>query len=503
MRNDIGKAFEKAEAITEDPAQMVARLALLPLLEYERVRKAEAKRLDMRVSVLDEEVGKCRVARSEIEHAPAQDAIYPDPVNGSALLDAIETILHRHVKITPEQGIAVALWSVFSYTFDFRDVCPLLVLTSPTKRCGKTSLLSILGHLVRHPLPASNCSPSAVFRVIEKERPTLLIDEADSFLKQNEELRGIVNSGHTRSTAFVLRSIPVGKNDWQTKSFSTWGPKVLAGIRRLPDTIRDRAVEIRMERKKRNEKVERLRGREYSEIRQKIVRWVRDNADAIGAHTPSLPEPLNDRQADNWDPLTTLADLAGGSWPDKARKAALSLAGTAEDIDDEEIRIVLLGDLKTLFERDSSLNIFTKEIIEGLSAIEEHPWPEMNHGKPITPAVLARLLRAFGIRPGTVRVGQSTGKGFRKSDFNDAFERYLSFTLPSPSENPSRRHTTEPETLYTPFSAVTTAPDMTGAEGQTGANSRPCDDVTDKKGGHGEGEQTPSVEKRHLRVWDI
>jgi len=50
---------------------------------------------------------------------------------------------------------------------------------------------------------SSNVSSSALFRVIEEMRPTLFIDEADTFLGGNEELRGILNSGYNKKTPYV------------------------------------------------------------------------------------------------------------------------------------------------------------------------------------------------------------------------------------------------------------------------------------------------------------
>ena len=73
--------------------------------------------------------------------------------------------------------------------------------------------------------------------------------------------------------------------------------------------------------------------------------------------------------------------------------------------------------------------------------MEHRPWPEFSHGKPITKVQLARLLRAFGIVPGTVRRGDLTSKGYRRAQFNDAFASYVpqgdlqSVTPSQPAEN--------------------------------------------------------------------
>ena len=100
--------------------------------------------------------------------------------------------LFRRYIVLPKGGAeALALWALHAWTMEAGDISPFMVLVSPTKRCGKTSALIILYYITPRSELASNISPSALFRYIEDVRPTLLIDEADSFVKDNEELRRI------------------------------------------------------------------------------------------------------------------------------------------------------------------------------------------------------------------------------------------------------------------------------------------------------------------------
>src|SRR5262249_42910771 len=147
-----------------------------------------------------------------------------------------------------------------------------MVLVSPTKRCGKTSVLTILYYLTPRSELASNISASALFRYIEKVRPTLLIDEADSFVGDNEELRGILNSGHTKSAAHVIRNVE-SHGEHTPQRFSTWAPKAIATIRELADTLEDRAIVVTLQRKTKTVSVARLRKRdnpeEFASLRRK------------------------------------------------------------------------------------------------------------------------------------------------------------------------------------------------------------------------------------------
>jgi putative DNA primase/helicase len=163
------------------------------------------------------------------------------------------------------------LWVLHAWTMDAGDVSPLLVLESPTKRCGKTSVLILLYFLTPRSELSSNITAPALFRYIEDVRPTLLIDEADSFAKDNEELRGILNSGHTKAAANVIRIV-----DHKPRRFSTWAPKAIATIGTLADTLEDRAVLVRLQRKPPGAKVERLRRRDnadFAVLRSQVARW--------------------------------------------------------------------------------------------------------------------------------------------------------------------------------------------------------------------------------------
>src|SRR5262249_47082183 len=171
---------------------------------------------------------------------------------------------------------------------------------------------------------------AAVFRSIEGFHPTLLIDEADTFLKENEELRGVLNSGHSQPTAYVVRC---EGEDLEARIFSTWAAVAIACIGAIPDTLADRSIEIRLRRKGPGESVERLRGKTRRDVeaallrwRQMAIRWWLDNAQAVSDLPLEPPEGLDDRAADNWEILLRIATLAGGTWPARAKEAALVLS---------------------------------------------------------------------------------------------------------------------------------------------------------------------------------
>jgi putative DNA primase/helicase len=243
----------------------------------------------------------------------------------------------------------LALWTLHAWTMDAGDISPFLVLVSPTKRCGKTSVLIILYYVTPRSELASNISASAVFRYIQETRPTLLIDEADTFVRDNEEMRGILNSGHTKAAAHVIRNVEIN-GEHKPRRFSTWAPKAIATIRALADTLEDRAIVITLQRKPKAAVVARLRKRdsdEFATLRWQAARWAADNFEKLTDPDPDVPEALNDRAADNWRPLLAIADLAGSRWPKRAREAARLLAG--EGHESSSINVELLANIKQAF----------------------------------------------------------------------------------------------------------------------------------------------------------
>ena len=289
------------------------RLATLPLIEYDRVRTSEAERLGVRVGTLDSEVGKRRPADLSQTAGQGQPLVlidptpWPEPVDGADLLNDQVTAFERYLALAPHSAYALALWVLHAFCLPIASSNPRLAITSPQKRCGKTTLVSVLSKLVPRPLAAANITPAAIYRAIEACTPTLLLDEADTFLRDNHELRGVLNSGHCRATAFVVRSVG---DDHEPRCFATWCPMAIAAIGRLPPTLMDRSIIIEMRRSRDDEKVMRLRidrTPDLDELAAKAARWTADHLQALRDFDPDVPVALDDRARDNWRPLLAIA----------------------------------------------------------------------------------------------------------------------------------------------------------------------------------------------------
>ena len=431
------KFDEISNSAKENQDDAINRLAKLSLLEYGRVRKEEAAKLNVTVSILDKAVRQLNSSTKDAKNE-LETGIKPwnYTVEGQAIADEIQNLIKKHVILSEHQTTILTLWIFGSYCINAFGIFPKLLITSPDKRCGKTTVLSVLRGLVNKALVASNVTPSAMFRSIEAWQPTLLIDEGDTFINSdNEDLRGIINSGHTRDAAYVLRTEGDSSNR-HPKQFSTWTPMVIAMIKNPPDTILDRSLVIKLRRKLSSESITKWSFENFSKLeslRQQLKRWSDDNIESLRNHYPNIPSNDNDRATDNWLPLFSIASLIDAKWRIKLEEVFKSFNGN--DIEDNEnISTLLLIDIKKIFIEANDDKIHSSDLVAKLIELEDRPWSEYRHGRPITTNILAKLLGSFGIKPKQVRLGHNK-QGYYFSDFDDTFSRY------TPSQNPTTLQT--------------------------------------------------------------
>lgn len=355
-------------------------------------------------------------------------AQWPKAVNGVELLNDISQAIQRYVIADPATIQASALWATFTWLIDSVQVAPLANITAPEKRCGKSIMLTTLGNLVNRKLQVSNIGSAALFRAIELWSPTLLIDEVDAFLRENEESRGILNSGFTRDSATVIRCVG---DDHIPTPFRVWGAKALCGIGKIADTLADRSIPLRLRRKLPGEEVEVLRHSDpavWASLRSRMMRFAQDNGERIAKARPATIKGLNDRANDCWEPLLAIAEAAGGDWPAVARQAARTL----HDVEDDSpsVGVELLTDIKTILDTKQATKMFSATLLDELMTDDEAPWPTWNRGKPMTARQLSTKLGEFGIKSKDIRIGTTNKKGYDRADFTEVFDRYLSTVPP-------------------------------------------------------------------------
>jgi hypothetical protein len=304
---------------------------------------------------------------------------------------------------------------------------PRIAFLSPEPASGKTRALEITETLVPRPVEAINVTPAYLFRKVADEEglPTILFDEIDTIFgpkaKDNEEIRGVLNAGHRRG-AKAGRCVARG-SVITTEELPAFCAVAIAGLGNLPDTILTRSVIVRMRRRGPAEAVEQYRRRIHApegyEIRDKLVAWA--TGFSIEGDYPEMPDGVEDRAADVYEPLIAIADAAGGRWSERARVAAVALVAEAKE-DTPSLGVRLLQDLRTVFAGQSQLP--TQEILDRLADMEEAPWGDLK-GRPLDSRRLAYMLRPYNIKSRTIRQGASTPRGYTAEDLQDAWDRYV------------------------------------------------------------------------------
>jgi hypothetical protein len=353
-----------------------------------------------------------------------------DSVTGP-LLEDLSAFVRRFVALSPAQADTCALWVVHTHALEATDYTPYLDINSPVPRSGKTRLLEVLKLVAHNSWFTARTTVSNLVRRIDKDRSTLLLDESDTTFQvkgdYGEALRGILNSGFERDGTCSM-SVHTG-NDWEPRDFRTFSPKAIAGIGHLPLTIRDRSIPIHLKRAKRVEDVQRFRkrrvGPEGKELKQRIEIWAKRNIEKLREMTPELPDELNDRQQDVCEPLLAVADLAGGCWPSRARNALMELCSDMA-LPDDSTGLRLLADIRNVLAELHIDRVSTLDLLERLRKREDSPWSEIDHGRQLSSYRLSQLLKPFDVRPRDIRFGERVQKGYLRSDFKDACERYLS-----------------------------------------------------------------------------
>jgi hypothetical protein len=356
----------------------------------------------------------------------------------TGLLDALHAALTRYVILpSPEAADAVVLWIAATHGQAAWEHATRLAIISPEKRCGKSRLLDLVEATVAAPLITVNVSPAALVRSIGDHPPTLLIDEADTIFgakakDANEDLRGILNAGHQRNRPYLRWDAGARRRE-ECPTFAMAG---LAAIGDLPGTIMDRAVIVKMRRRAPGEVVAPYRQRrdapQLHQIRDQLAAWVRAHLAGLRDAVPVLP--VEDRAADTWESLVAVADLAGGTWPDRARRACKLLVAAAE-VDDSEasLSLRLLSDIRDVFTwADFPHALFGDVLLARLRDIEAAPWGEF-FGHQLTARELARMLRPYGVRPREVKISGQHRKGYRHDELADTWARYLPSLAGTPS----------------------------------------------------------------------
>lgn len=357
----------------------------------------------------------------EASHLPFLAAIeaWPSPVNPEQLFDDLIDALSEYVYCDHETAVATVLWSIGTHFVDHCQIYPMAMITAPEAESGKSTLMDFMMEIVARPLNASHATTSSLFRVLEY-KPTLLIDETDTFVAGNEELRGLLNSGHSRSGA-VLRCD--GKNN-EVTSFPTYGAKSLSGIgnKTLHETLVSRSIILEMGRKPKEIRLKNISANKVKlmVLKRKIVRFEQDVSEVFLEIKPTIPSWLGNRQEQNWTPILKLASLAG-TWQEAAYLVCETLTARGKKKSTSE---ALLESIREIFDTHGDHQIKSAILLDDLVKMEDSRWAAYNRGgKPIAALQVANILKEHKIFP--EYDSRRTARHYSRASFEKAWEVYL------------------------------------------------------------------------------
>ncbi|OBJ00363.1 hypothetical protein A5660_25050 [Mycobacterium alsense] len=371
-----------------------------------------------------------------------------DDPDGAQLIDDLHAFLARFI-VYPSQfhSEAHALWIAHCWWMDHWESTPRIAFLSPEPGSGKSRALEVTEPLVPRPVHAVNTTSAYLFRKVSDPlgRPTILYDECDTLFgpkaKEHEEVRGMINAGH-RKGAVAGRCIVRGKVV-ETEELPAYAAVALAGLDDLPDTMMSRSVIVRMKRRAPTESVDPWRRRintpEAAELFKRLQDWSAAAA-PLENGWPDMPSGVEDRDADIWEALLAVADLAGGHWPQTARAAAVALVAESK-VASPSLGILLLSDIRDVFKSTGRDRLPTADLLTELNDLDESPWGVIRKGEPLNARGLANRLGRYGIGPRKYRDGEDTVRGYVSAEFEDAWSRYLG-SPPPDVEHPEQQ---EPE----------------------------------------------------------
>lgn len=377
------------------------------------------------------EIGEVNATPADSEARPSQDHL---TAHTAELLDAVKGYLARFVVYPTEHELnAHTLWIAHAWLMDCWESTPRIAFLSPEPGSGKSRALEVTEPLVPRPVHAVNTTPAYLFRKVSDPAgaPTILYDEIDCVFgpkaKEHEDTRGMLNAGH-RKGATAGRCVVRGKNV-ETEELPAYCAVALAGLDDMPDTIMTRSVVVRMRRRAADEHIEpwrpRINGPEAKVLYTRLAKWsTRARPHFSDDFWPEMPYGVEDRDADCWEALLAVADLAGDRWAKVSRVTAVTLVRAAKRRP-PSIGVLLLRDIKAVFDSKPDDKLPTDEITSGLVKIPESPWSTIRKGEPIDDRSLAQRLGKYGIGSKALRDGTTVFKGYSRAQFTDAWKRYV------------------------------------------------------------------------------
>jgi hypothetical protein len=355
------------------------------------------------------------------------------------VIEDIQNFLAKYIVFQNEAHPTIlSFWILNTWFWDKANFCPYIYLFSAEKQSGKTLTMEVMETLTRNPLRAVDATSAALFRAIDSMSPTIFLDEVDTIFTGSagkQELCGLLNSGYKRGGAIIRVD---REAEHGIRTFTTYGPKVLAGIDNsaLPDTIASRCIPVQLSRKPDNVEVEDF----YLDDAQEAAEPILEAIDAMledegfcAEYAKIRPEKLKGvepRQNEIARPLLSLSEILdkryGTSYTKALTDAMMVVFARPETNVGTSVLEVILQTVYDAFESMRMAGdryadkIFTEDILTALSE---------NGNMGITGKMLSNHLDKIGVNPKTIRRGSTVLKGYTRDQFEDAWKKFITIDL--------------------------------------------------------------------------
>jgi hypothetical protein len=365
-----------------------------------------------------EQKQKDELPKIEFNPQPTETAIVTDE---EGAVRRLEAFFAKYLVLPPGLALVLSLWTIGTHMFDLFDIFPYLAITAVAMRCGKSRVLDLIWHVSRMASYSANISPAALFRIIDAFHPTILLDEAEGLINPKSEtaliMVGLLNAGHSKK-AHVLRAVPASAGNAKVtlEQLNLFCPKAFTAIGKLPLTLADRSIAIRMQRRRSDQPIARYLSRKATteglERLAEIKSLVEKNCAAIQKEYEAVEDygQLVDREADNW---ASLLAICGVIAPSRIRELQLTAMQNGSEKDqanaDTSVAMLLIADLQDILKKlltKEQLELFKDSDVPGFSSktllnelwqIRESPWGDEHGLQHLTAWKLSSLLRPFEV----------------------------------------------------------------------------------------------------------
>ena len=332
------------------------------------------------------------------------------------LVSKIEKFIGKYITFSDASySLPVALWVIGTFLWPDFDVFPYLVITSDTKRSGKSRLAELIGFCCSNPVPSGALTAAALYHTMAASQPTMFFDEAEVLSNEAaNNMRAVLNMGYRKGQT-VRRVIG---ND--VKEYPTYCPKCFILIGDVFDTLRDRSIVIRMRRGEPKERFvyDAAKG-EGDAIREEIAAVLEAHkSEIINAYMNFKGlDFLTDRDEEVWSGLFVIASILTPGRVTELTRAAVDIAtektalkrsykdleGAEQKAEEEEYSVRLLRDLYTVINGDKAIT--TADALDRLKNLPTAPWRKFR-GAGLTAMDMAYLLNTHDVRPTTIQIGK-------------------------------------------------------------------------------------------------